>query len=92
MISYPLYSDEDCPNIQQVQVTGRRKYLNNEIITVSGRIVHGASGGVVLDTRKKVVGVINCGPQSFSEEDDTIIQGFIPIDSIIQDINSAKVD
>lgn len=90
MISYPSYSDEECANIQHVEITGRRNYLGNDIVTVSGRIVHGASGGVVLDKSKKVVGVINCGPESINEVDDTIIQGFIPINSIIQDID-AKV-
>lgn len=88
MISYPDYINEECANIQNVQITGRRTYLGNEIITISGRVIHGASGGLILDNNQKVVGVINCGPATIEETEDTIIQGFIPINSIMQDINN----
>lgn len=88
MISYPNYNNEDCPNIQNVQITGKKIFFGNEIITISGRVVHGASGGVILDEKHEVVGVINCGPATIEETDDSIIQGFIPINAIIKDINN----
>ncbi|WP_308698182.1 hypothetical protein [uncultured Thomasclavelia sp.] len=61
--------------------------MKNKIITISGRVIHGSSGGVILDQKHKVVGVVNCGPVSLEETDDTIIQGFIPINTILKDIS-----
>lgn len=87
MISYPEYNDEDTPNIQTIEITGSREYMKNKIITISGRVIHGSSGGVILDQKHKVVGVVNCGPVSLEETDDTIIQGFIPINTILKDIS-----
>ena len=86
MISYPDYSNEESPNIQNVQITGKKVFLGNEIITISGRVVHGASGGVILDEKHQVVGVINCGPATIEETDVNIIQGFIPINAILDDL------
>lgn len=55
--------------------------------TVSASIVHGASGGVVLDENNEVVGVIRVGAQTFQEEENEILPAIIPINEIINDIN-----
>lgn len=88
MIAYPDYNKEESPNIQSVQITGKKVFLGNEIITISGRVVHGASGGMILDEKQKVVGVVSCGPAKIEETEDTIIQGFIPINAILEDLKS----
>ena len=60
--------------------------MGQRIYTVSGRIVHGASGGVVLNLSHEVVGVIRCGPATIEETDNNANQGIIPIDDIINDL------
>ena len=60
--------------------------MGQRIYTIAGRIVHGASGGVVLNDENKVVGVIRCGPVTLEETSDSAVQGIIPIDDIISDL------
>lgn len=86
MISYPDYTTGDYPNIQNIEITGEKIFMNNLIKTVSGRIVHGSSGGIIINDRNQVVGVINSGPAKIEQTEDTIIQGFIPINAIVKDI------
>lgn len=83
IIGYPNFMQGDSPYIQSCTVTSITKLFNEPFYTVSGRIVHGASGGVVLDANKKVVGIIKGGVESMSQSDDTDKQGFIPIHLVI---------
>lgn len=85
MIAYPNYSTGELPNIQSIEITGEKKFMNNPIKIISGRVTHGASGGVIINNKQQVVGVINSGPETIKETDDTIIQGFIPINAIVED-------
>lgn len=47
--------------------------------TVSGRIVHGASGGIVLNSDYEAIGIIKAGIVSLSCEDSNENQGFVPL-------------
>ena len=87
MIGYPDYVNGNYPDIQDVKITSIRKYMGQFIYTVSGRVIHGSSGGVVIDKNCKVVGIIRCGTKSFDDSDRTTIHGFIPIDDVISDLN-----
>ncbi len=91
LIGYPDYNDGNSPEIQKVSVIGTRFFLSQEIYTVSGRVVHGASGGAVLDEDFKVVGIIRCGASTIKETEDYPIQGFIPIDKVVDDIKNDKI-
>lgn len=86
MISFPDYVKGNSPEIQYVRIIARRKAFGKKIYTVSGRIVHGASGGVVLDESEKVVGMIRCGSETIDETNSSANQGFIPINEILGDI------
>ena len=62
LVGFPNYSEGDTPYIEDCKVTSKKcSYRGEDIYTVSGRIVHGASGGVVLDDDYKVIGIIECG-------------------------------
>lgn len=85
-IGYPNYSKGDSPYIQECKITSIKNYLGAKLYTISGRIVHGASGGVVLDDNYNVVGIIKGGIASMEESDTSENQGFIPIHLVISDL------
>ena len=86
MIGYPDYVNGNSPDIQDVRITSIRKFMGQSIYTVSGRVIHGSSGGVVIDENYKVVGIIRCGTKSLDESENTTIHGFIPIDDVVLDL------
>lgn len=88
VIGYPDYCQGNSPEIQTVKIISERRFMRQRVYTISGRIVHGASGGVVLNSLYKVVGVIRCGVASLEEADENAIHGIIPIDDIVNDLKS----
>lgn len=86
VVGYPDYNKNNSPEIQPTTIISERFYMGQRIYTIAGRIVHGASGGVVLNDEYKVVGVIRCGPVTLEETSDSAVQGIIPIDDIIGDL------
>lgn len=88
LAGFPTYNKGDSIYIESCEVTSKKQSLHGgDLYTVSGRIVHGASGGVVLNEDCKVIGIIECGSNSFIEdESEEIIPGFIPISSVINHI------
>ena len=84
---YPDYIENDSINIQTCQITRRvNNFLGSPLYTVSGRITHGYSGGVVLNMQRKVIGLIKGGVVSENEADKNDRQGFVPINIIMKDI------
>ncbi len=90
LIGYPDYNEGNTPEIQEVRIISMRPFMGQTIYTVSGRVVHGASGGAVLNEEFKVVGIIRCGAATIKKTEDYPIQGFIPIDEVINDISKQK--
>ena len=88
LAGFPIYNKGDSIYFENCEVTSKKKSLHGEdLYTVSGRIVHGASGGVVLNEDYKVIGIIECGSNSFDEgKSEEIIPGFIPISNVIKHI------
>lgn len=86
VVAYPDYVQGNSPEIQKVNIISERMFFGQQIYTISGRIVHGASGGVVLDEMNKVVGIVRCGSPTDKETSDNAVQGFIPIDDVINDL------
>lgn len=78
IIGYPNHQTGNTPFIQSCAITSKKTFLLAPLFTVSGRIIHGASGGVVLNTNCEVVGIIKGGIQTLGD-DDNENQGFIPI-------------
>jgi V8-like Glu-specific endopeptidase len=61
VIGYPDYLDGDTPYIHTCNITSRTRYLGECLYTVSTRVIHGASGGVILNEDNKVIGIIKAG-------------------------------
>ena len=79
LVGYPKYTDGDSATVQTCYVTSMRSYMGAPFWTVSGRIAHGASGGVVLDKDLKAIGIIKGGVDSLEEDETNDYQGFVPI-------------
>lgn len=90
IIGYPNYIENDTPSIQTCSIISKTKYLGAPLYIVSGRILHGASGGAVLDMNHKVIGIIKAGVESIEETDDCKQQGFIPIHLALEHMQNHK--
>ncbi len=83
---YPSYAPGDSCNIQQCQITGTKIFFGQKIISVSASIIHGASGGAVLDEKHEIIGIIRSGNLPSYDDNDNkfhFVSGFIPITDII---------
>ena len=85
MLGYPEYASGNSITITKCEVTGQRPLFKSvhNIYSVSTTVVHGSSGGPVLNSDGKVIGIIDAG-----EEDS--ISGFVGIKEILEDINKQK--
>lgn len=88
IVGYPDYYDGDTPNIQRCRVASKTTYLGAPLYTVTGRIMHGASGGVVLNKNYEVIGIAKGGVATIDESDMFSKQGFIPIDIVEDDLQN----
>lgn len=79
IIGYPNHQEGNSPYIQPCLVTSEKNYQGAPFFTVSGRIVHGASGGIVLNTNNEAIGIIKGGIVTLSEDDMNENQGFVPL-------------
>lgn len=87
IVGYPEYNIGDSPFIQTCNITSEKYFLGTNFFTVSGRIAHGMSGGVVLNTDLEAIGIIKGGIVSLNEDDNSNVnQGFIPIHLAINHI------
>jgi len=91
IIGYPNYLKGDTPNIQRCKVASKISYFGAPLYTVTGRIMHGASGGVVLNRYYEVIGIIKGGVETFDESDTSSNQGFIPIDIVENDLKNVEL-
>jgi RNA-directed DNA polymerase len=85
---FPDYMKGDTITKEECKITGMTQLFGAPFYKISGRIVHGASGGIVLNTSQQVVGIIKGGCPSDDENNITIKQGFVPIDLVTSDIQS----
>ena len=67
-----------------------RCFLNALFYTVSGKVIHGASGGVVLDRNEKAIGIIKGGVESLEETEKSIDQGFVPLHLVFNDVKQKQ--
>lgn len=76
----PEHSTNSSPYFEKCDVTQKRAYLGyTEGLLVSGRIVHGLSGGPVLNQKNEVVGIVTFGRETAAEATDSIFNGFMPL-------------
>lgn len=90
IIGYPNFKKGDGPYIQNCEITSRTNFMGEMFYTISGRVCHGASGGLVLNQKKEVVGLLKGGIESLSEESENKMQGFVPIHLVIEDIKKSE--
>lgn len=76
---YPEHQRENSPYVQTCKITSKKPFHGSVLYTVSGRIVHGSSGGVALNEKLEVIGIIKGGISSLSEDVTNENQGFVPI-------------
>lgn len=88
---FPNYIKGDTITKEECKITGKTKLFGAPFYKVSGKIVHGASGGIVLNTNHQVVGIIKGGCSSEDEDNTSIKQGFVPIDLVISDLKAKSV-
>lgn len=86
IIGFPDYSDnEDTYSIQRHVIIQKSRYFESDIWLVDGRLIHGTSGGIVLNTNSEIIGLVKAGIPKDDETSD-FKQGFVAIDTIIQSI------
>lgn len=88
---FPDYINGDTITKEECKITGKTKLFGAPFYKISGRIAHGASGGIVLNTNYEVVGIIKGGCPSDDENNINIKQGFVPIDLAIEDLCEKKI-
>lgn len=92
IVGYPDYNENDSPNIQTCEVISKTKYMGAPLYSVSGKIFHGASGGVVLDMNYKVIGIVKAGVVTMEEVQNNSKQGFVPMNIVLEDLNNHKAN
>lgn len=84
IICYPNHQKGNSPFIQSCNITSKKIFLGAPLFTISGRVLHGASGGVVLNSNNEVIGIIKAGIITLDEDEENENHGFIPIHLVIE--------
>lgn len=88
---FPDYKKGDSITKQTCQIISNTKLFDAPFCKVSGRIVHGASGGIVLNLACEVIGIIKGGIVSLDEDIINDNQGFVPIHVVIEDLQKKGI-
>ncbi|HWW59647.1 MAG TPA: trypsin-like peptidase domain-containing protein [Sphingopyxis sp.] len=75
---YPSYSDGDAVSISSANVTGFSKKFGNRFFKISSMVVHGNSGGPVLDNENSVIGIATLGGAP-DDPNQALLNGCIPM-------------
>ena len=67
---FPDYHEMQSPVVTPGQITGNRKFIAIDQVLISALIVAGNSGGPVLDSRNRLIGIASRGPADNAEEAD----------------------
>lgn len=90
IVGYPNHVTGNSPNIQTCTITGEKTLFGAPFYTVSGHVFHGASGGVVLNSKYEAVGIIMGGVETDKEAQENQNQGFIPLHAVLDHMRSLK--
>lgn len=86
---YPNFKKGDSVTKQSCEIIGKTSYFGAPFFKVSGRVVHGESGGVVFNLDNEVVGIIKGGIATLNEDEENDLQGFVPIHLILDDFKQS---
>jgi hypothetical protein len=89
IIGYPNHQAGNSANIQCCNITCEKNFQGAPFFTVSGRIVHGASGGIVVNSDYEAVGIIKGGIVSLAEDTNNENQGFVPLHLVLEHMKGA---
>lgn len=84
IIGYPNHQEGNSPYVQSCSITSKKYFQGAPFFTVSGRIVHGASGGVVLNFQNEIIGIIKGGIVTIADDSENENQGFIPLHLVLE--------
>lgn len=92
LVGFPNYShtNDSTPTVQCCSIINFTHLHRGTLYSVSGKIGHGASGGVVLDSNNKVVGIIRAGAVTLDDDEPNTKTGFIPIHIVLDDIKKKE--
>lgn len=85
VLGFPNYSEGNGYTSACCNVTSDRDDIRShkhEICSVDIPLIHGISGGPVLNSQGKVVGIISAGVNTTDESKESVISGFIFIDGV----------
>ena len=88
IIGYPNHQKGNSQYVQSCNITSEKYFQGAPFFTVSGRVIHGASGGIVLNSEYEAIGIIKGGIVSLADDTDNENQGFIPLHLALDHINS----
>ncbi len=81
-IGYPNYNSGEEPTYIEAKIIGKSSFMGEERIKIDCSIRHGNSGGVVLNSDGKVVGIVSNG--NAIGADTKVNSSFIPIKILIK--------
>ena len=81
-IGYPNYNSGEEPTYIETKIIGKSSFMGRERIKIDGNIKHGNSGGVVLNTDGKVVGIVSNGNAVGAGTKSN--SSFIPIKTLVK--------
>jgi RNA-directed DNA polymerase len=85
VIAFPNHKEGEPPTILETKIKGPTTFMKQKRIKVDKNIQHGSSGGVVVDTDGKVIGIASNGSGIFAKL--TWDSSFIPIETLLTYIN-----
>jgi hypothetical protein len=80
VIGFPNYGEGDSPYINSGRVVQSKKCFGNKVWMIDIPVIHGNSGGPVVNERNEVVGIATMG--SKKHDFSTSFHGFIPISAL----------
>lgn len=87
---FPNFNKGNSINVQECKLTENKFFMGSQFWKIGGRVVHGMSGGIVLNDNVEVVGILKGGIVLMSDDENNDNQGFVPIHYVLDDIVKAK--
>ncbi|BBG86885.1 hypothetical protein AHGSH82_040300 [Aeromonas hydrophila] len=85
VMGFPQYSPGETPYINSGKIVQSKKLFENNVWLVDIPVIHGNSGGPVLNDKLEVIGIASIG--SARHDQSTKLHGFIPISTLINYVN-----
>ncbi|MFT5298830.1 MAG: RNA-directed DNA polymerase [Colwellia sp.] len=80
VLGYPQYSSGDSPYINKGKIIQSKRLYGQKVWLIDIPIIHGNSGGPVLNEKLEVIGIASIGTSSHNQT--TKFHGFIPISTL----------